>query len=355
MNFFKLTDHQWRNISKELKDAGNLKHHYRQEDGKIVKEIVITFRLDEFQQDESICAEIPRLDDHRLDGEQRIYSTSTRVIPKALAESTFDDHRLDGEQQDGDPHQKLWDNIPVELRELNQWVYWRYDKIDDKDTKVPYCTKTKKAKTNDSKTWLNFVGAMNYKNIGMTGIGLVLTESDPYVVIDLDGCIDKEKPNKYSIGVMEIFMSYAEVSPSGNGLHIVIKGELQKAISTKEIEIYSKGRYICFTGNLACDFKIENGQDGINRIEKKYSPKPEPARPYPKNFQDNGEYKLPKKIFPDGSRNNELVRQCGIIKTKVGNDRNKYMYWVHLVNEKCCSPPLGDSEVKRTAEKLWRL
>ncbi len=158
MNFFKLTDHQWRNISKELKDAGNLKHHYRQEEGKIVKEIVITFRLDEFQQDESICAEIPRLDDHRLDGEQRIYSTSTRVIPKALAESTFDDHRLDGEQQDGEPHQKLWDNIPAELRELNQWVYWRYDKIDDKDTKVPYCTKTKKAKTNDSKTWLNFVG-----------------------------------------------------------------------------------------------------------------------------------------------------------------------------------------------------
>ena len=352
MNFFNLTDHQWRNISKELKDAGNLKHHYRQEEGKIVKEIVITFRLDEFQQDESICAEIPRLDGDRLDGEQRIYSTSTRVIPKALAESILVDYRLDGEHQDG--HAKLWD-LPQELRELNQWVYWRYDVIDGKKTKVPYCTENKKAKVNDPKTWLGFVNAMNYVNIGMVGIGLVLTESDPYVVIDLDGCIENKKPSQYSIDVMGIFMSYAEVSPSGKGLHIVIKGKLQKGISTKEIEVYSKGRYICFTGNKTWDYKIIDGQAGIDRIEKKLSPKPEPARSYPKNFQDNGEYKLPKKIFPDGSRNNELVRQCGIIKTKVGADKNKYLYWVYLVNEKCCSPPLGEVEVKRTAEKLWRL
>ena len=355
MNFFRLTDHQWRNISNELKDAGNLTHHYRQKEGKIVKEIMITFRLDEFQQDESICAEIPRLDGDRLDGEQRIYKSSTIVIPDSKAESTLGAHCLDGEQQDGDPHQKLWDNIPAELRELNQWVYWRYDKIDGRDTKVPYCAKNKKAKSNDSKTWLNFVGAMNYKNIGMAGIGLVLTEADPYIVIDLDKCIDAGKPNKYSVDVMGIFMSYAEISPSGKGLHIVIKGKLQKAISTKEIEVYSKGRYICFTGNLAWDYKIKDGQGGIDRIEKKLGPKPESAKPYPKNFKDNGEYTLPKKLFPDGNRNNELVRQCGVIKTKIGNDKNKYMYWVYRVNEKCCSPPLGEMEVKRTAEKLWRL
>ena len=352
MNFFKLTDHQWRNISKELKDAGNLKHHYSQVEGKIVKEIMIIFRLDENQQDEKVQAEISRLDGDRHDGEQRIYSTSTRVIPDSMAESTLVDHRLDGEQQDG--HAILWD-LPEELRELNQWVYWRYDVVDGRKTKVPYYTESKKAKVNDPKTWLNFVQAMNYINIGMVGVGLVLTEKDPYVVIDLDDCIKDKQPNKYSIDVMGIFKSYAEVSPSGKGLHIVIKAKLQRGISTKEIEVYSKGRYICFTGNLAWDYKIEDGQPGIDRIEKKLSPKPEPTRSYPKNFQDNGEYTLPKKIFPDGNRNNELVRQCGIIKTKVGSDRNKYMYWVYQVNEKCCSPPLGEMEVKRTAEKLWRL
>src|SRR4029453_3946111 len=53
--------------------------------------------------------------------------------------------------------------IPEALRRRAQWVLWRLDPKDDKPdepTKVPYADINRKAKANDSRTWLTFDEAL---------------------------------------------------------------------------------------------------------------------------------------------------------------------------------------------------
>src|SRR5262249_55243888 len=45
------------------------------------------------------------------------------------------------------------------------------------------------------------------------------------------------------------FPGYAEISPSGNGIKLIGKGELKKAQKGQFIELYSQERYFTITGN----------------------------------------------------------------------------------------------------------
>ena len=79
----------------------------------------------------------------------------------------------------------LLENIPGELTEREQWVGWE-------DVKVPINVRTgNAASTTDPDTWSPFnevreaVLSGTYK-----GVGFVLTEDDPYTIIDLDHVID---------------------------------------------------------------------------------------------------------------------------------------------------------------------
>lgn len=46
------------------------------------------------------------------------------------------------------------------------------------------------------------------------------------------------------------FQSYAEISPSGQGLHIIVIGDVPRGRRRNKIEVYSKGRYFNMTGNV---------------------------------------------------------------------------------------------------------
>ncbi len=48
------------------------------------------------------------------------------------------------------------DNIPLELKELPQWVLWRYGERGGKRTKVPHQVNGKRAKVNDPKSRTTF-------------------------------------------------------------------------------------------------------------------------------------------------------------------------------------------------------
>ena len=58
-------------------------------------------------------------------------------------------------------HRSQADKIPDELKQLKQWVVWRYDlNGDGKQTKIPYrANNMGKAKSNDSGTWATFKDA----------------------------------------------------------------------------------------------------------------------------------------------------------------------------------------------------
>ena len=123
------------------------------------------------------------------------------------------------------------ENIPEELMALPQWVTWSGSVGGNgKLSKIPINPNTGKlAKVNDSDTWGSFDEALSfYQDQGLQGIGFVFSDYDDYVGIDIDACIDPDTGAVDSPALQTIkqFESYTEISPSGKGVHILIKGKL---------------------------------------------------------------------------------------------------------------------------------
>ncbi len=141
-----------------------------------------------------------------------------------------------------------FDKIPKELQDLNQWLLWSYEDIGaKKPTKVPYQTNGVMANVNDPKTWCTFKEATTTS--AYSGIGFVFTDNDPYSFIDLDDTNGDAVALDRQIKIYREFNSYSEVSPSGRGLHIIVKGIVPAGRRRNFIEIYSSQRYATFTGN----------------------------------------------------------------------------------------------------------
>lgn len=149
-------------------------------------------------------------------------------------------------------------NIPLELRYLNQWVNWGYKMQDGRRMKIPYDPEGNgtKAMTNNPLTWTSFeqtVKTYNENHDFYNGIGFVFTEDDAYCGIDFDDCFEEvEGVRRLKPDVsywVDRFDSYTEASPSGNGLHIIVKANLIKGGHRHaKYEIYDSGRYFTFTG-----------------------------------------------------------------------------------------------------------
>jgi hypothetical protein len=150
------------------------------------------------------------------------------------------------------------DGVPVELRERNQWVVWRRQTdAEGRPTKVPYQASRPSdlASSTNAKTWASFDAAVSVP--GVDGIGFVFTPDDPYCGLDVDSCIDSDGVlHPEADRIVQAFDSYRERSPSGTGLHVLIKGRLpDKGRSTSKtgwggkIEAYDQGRYFTVTGN----------------------------------------------------------------------------------------------------------
>lgn len=134
-----------------------------------------------------------------------------------------------------------YDAIPKELQALPQWVVYRLP------DKIPLQANGERARTNDSSTWATF-GEVK-EAVGFDGIGFVFTENDPYCGIDLDHCINAGKFTEEKKKWVRHFNSYSEVSPSGKGIHITVKGKLPAEGSKKgDYECYDRRRYFTFTG-----------------------------------------------------------------------------------------------------------
>ena len=111
-------------------------------------------------------------------------------------------------------------NIPLELRLLKQWVCWR-------EGKVPYQINGTLADVTNPATWTTFDQAVSaLANSLNKGIGFVFTQSDPYSFIDLDNAEGDAAILDRQIKISREFDSYSEVSPSGQGLHIIVKGKV---------------------------------------------------------------------------------------------------------------------------------
>lgn len=150
--------------------------------------------------------------------------------------------------------------IPYELKELRQWVGWRRS---PSRGKVPVQVNGKAARVNDSSTWGTF-NELIESGRQLDGVGFVLTDS-PYIGIDIDDCMDGGRLQRKAWKVVERFGSYAELSPSGSGVHIIGKGKAvfpdddgksawgrrqAGLMGFKSFEVYNSARYLTMTGRV---------------------------------------------------------------------------------------------------------
>lgn len=185
-------------------------------------------------------------------------------------------------------------NIPDELKQLNNWCVWKFENRNGKRTKIPFNAATGEfAKSNDKSTWSSYETAVNAE--GVDGIGFFF--EPPYLGIDIDDIDDDlhrfkqgDKLDNIVSEFNEAFKSYTEVSPSGNGLHIIVKGKIPGSRRRKgNIEMYDSGRFFTMTGKNIGKYKdvTEVSEQVFKTIYNKYLPNNTIKYPTTNNYQEN--------------------------------------------------------------------
>lgn len=157
-----------------------------------------------------------------------------------------------------------FDKIPAELREYRQFVNWRFEQRvgSEKPTKVPYSPLGFQASVTAPQTWGSFEEAVAAcQSGGFDGIGFVFTAGDPFVGIDMDDCGDDRSAFNRQVKIAQVFGGYQEVSPSGRGLQIIVRGSVPSGRRRAKVELYPHGRFFTMTGNVHHNGVIENKQD----------------------------------------------------------------------------------------------
>ena len=204
------------------------------------------------------------------------------------------------------------DGIPQALKDLVQWVVWRYAPNDNRDawTKVPLNARfavreqVRNASSTRPQTWADFATAWKAYAVsppsagdisipenpkddpghnGLDGIGIVLTPDNGIVGIDLDHCLDPDgKPLAWAVPILERFSdTYTEISPSGTGLRIFCYGvkpspELSKVGNVELYDGRAKngaqgGRYLTLTGHRYSDAAtLTDKQDAVSWLYQTY-------------------------------------------------------------------------------------
>lgn len=179
----------------------------------------------------------------------------------------------------------LFDNIPAELRQLPHWVSAGSDKKPINPRTGNY------ADPADTSTGATFAEAVA---TGMKHIGFILSDNDPFCIVDLDNPYEiiedsfDEAGNKVKVKVIadehhprftecleiakrhakiiEAFDSYTELSQSGQGAHVVCFGSVPQGVRRDRVEVYSNQRYMIFTGNVIKRQAVNDCQNMLNQL-----------------------------------------------------------------------------------------
>jgi hypothetical protein len=183
-------------------------------------------------------------------------------------------------------------NIPEELRALPQWVVWRREDRDGKSTKVPYQVGGRHASTTDPATWTTFdrVVSAATAGAGFDGIGFVFSPEDPFAGLDFDHCLSAgEVAPWFADRAAGLAPTYAEVSPSGQGVKVWVRAVLPGPGTRRNgfggdragaVEIYDRGRFFTVTGDLWDDAEctVLDRQEAVTALYREIRPeRPRPA------------------------------------------------------------------------------
>ncbi len=180
-----------------------------------------------------------------------------------------------------------YSKLPQSLKESGYFCLWSYCSRDGKRTKVPYSPVTgSMAKSNDVSTFGSFEQAVTAleSNQGYSGIGIGIF--DDLVGIDIDHCIAVDGTlSDLAADVLTLMGSYAEKSPSGEGIHILLRApgfvydKQRYFIKNSKIglEVYSAGdtnRYLTVTGDRLNDEGANECTAELIEVLEKYMVRP---------------------------------------------------------------------------------
>ena len=197
-------------------------------------------------------------------------------------------------EQDSTPDEAAFipdDYLPGMVRR-DQWMNW----FQGDGGKVPVTynrntTGKDRFRWTVRENWRDFEDALWWaENRSVDGVTFVLSKDDEFLVIDGDDVINEEgRIHPGFLNVIKRAGTYADVSFSKTGIHIILRGELPKGIAELKgdlperpdfpdasVEVYDSGRHMVMTGNR---LKIAPKEahchpELIDDLVEEYGPKP---------------------------------------------------------------------------------
>lgn len=113
--------------------------------------------------------------------------------------------------------------LPDDLKDHGRFCAWRYEDRNGRRTKVPYHPLTgEAARSNDPDSFVSFSEAVRANGYDGIGIGIF----NGLCAVDLDDCItDSGYIKQPASDIIRLMHSYTEVSPGGNGIHILFRAD----------------------------------------------------------------------------------------------------------------------------------
>ena len=254
------------------------------------------------------------------------------------------------------------DNLPAELKRLNQWV------CADADSKCPKSAITcGYASSTNPSTWCAFESArMAIDNKIFDHIGFVFNDNG-IVGIDIDDAYDEDGLlSPLAADIIGRCGSYTEKSKSGTGFHILLYGSLpfKGKNNLKGVEIYKSARYFIMTGDTLLYRDMVENQEAIDYILEKYFPEVREgesssittSRIYtPIWVKTEGKIGLRPEYppIPDGTRNISLTSIAGQLHS-LGYGKDEIFRELLYVNAVACNPPLDQSEIQCIVNSVTR-
>lgn len=154
--------------------------------------------------------------------------------------------------------------LPWSLRRHPHWIHWRQDKNGQKIPLRPTKNGGRISPTDlgaavlydEARSALSErdTGFQDQAIMGTAGLGILLSQEEGLVGVDMDSTREWRKDAKR---VLELFgnRAWREKSPSGNGLHLLMRGVLPEGCRTRSqdffagrMEVYQRDRFLTVTG-----------------------------------------------------------------------------------------------------------
>lgn len=202
--------------------------------------------------------------------------------------------------------------VPAPLRDLPMFLVWRYEARyadDPKPLKVPYYALGnkrvgKQGSPEDRGKLVPFHVARDQAvKRGMDGVGMALLPGEDITALDFDNCVAEDGSIPPDI-LAAIGNTYAEYSPSGNGIRALLRGNIgnRKSPTTPTLygmETFSTNGFVTLTGNKLPHVDLLGYEDTLAKVTPALEEfcaarfgSSAPDRPDPEDFMAGYEPKL---------------------------------------------------------------